>query len=95
METIKETEDEENESLEGHSFLKADVKTLEEMGKVQNAPLSRKATFPRNFSTISFLARKPKDGDETLSLVSSYSRLDVTGSSLHLHLEVRLHIYVI
>lgn len=90
METIKETDDEENDSHEGptQTLIKNNtVKTLEDLEK-QTANLSnlpRKATFPRNFSTMSFVTpRRRKDSNE--SIMSSYSRLDFTGSSLQMHL---------
>lgn len=90
METIKEGDDEENELEEGHKLIES-LKTLDEFGKPQNLPnLTRKSTFPRNFSTVSFMAppKKRRGSKDSLSLVSSYSRLDFTGSSLQLHLEV-------
>lgn len=90
METIKEGDDEDNELEEGDKLIES-VKTLEELGKPQNLPnLTRKATFPRNFSTMSFMgnSKKRRGSKDSLSLVSSYSRLDFTGSSLQLHLEV-------
>lgn len=88
METIKEGDDEENELEEGHRLIES-VKTLDEFGKPLPS-LTRKSTFPRNFSTMSFMApaRKRRGSKDSLSLVSSYSRLDFTGSSLQLHLEV-------
>lgn len=88
METIKETEDEENELEEGHTLIES-VKTLEELGKMPNPNITRKSTFPRNFSTLSFVGRKRRSSTESLSHISSYSRLDFTGSSIQLHLEVR------
>lgn len=96
METIKEGDDEENELEEGHKLIES-VKTLDELGKPQNLPnLTRKSTFPRNFSTMSFMATKKRRGSkDSLSLVSSYSRLDFTGSSLQLHLEVCLVLKVL
>lgn len=90
METIKEGEEDESELEEGHKLIET-VKTLEELAKMQNlSALTRKSTFPRNFSTSSFMApaRKRRGSKDSLSLVSSYSRLDFTGSSLQLHLEV-------
>lgn len=91
METIKETEDEEGDILpeEKKLFSNNSKKNLEEFERqnfnVQN--LTRKSTFPRNFSTMSFMSRRPRKGS-TESVMSSYSRLDFTGSSLQLHLEV-------
>lgn len=92
METIKETDDEENELHEGQTLINSNmVKTLEDLGKPLNGQnLTRKSTFPRNFSTMSFVPRKRRDSKDTLSLVSSYSRLDFTGSSLYLHLDVSI-----
>ncbi|KRT80450.1 membrane transporter [Oryctes borbonicus] len=92
METIRETDDEESELQEGHTLINGNlvIKTLEDLEKQHmNIPnLSRKSTFPRNFSTMSFVSRKRKESScETGSLVSSYSRLDFTGSSLHLQLQ--------
>lgn len=95
METIKETEDEEADLQEGQNLLTNNindgiiVKTLEELGKQPG--LTRKSTFPRNFSTLSFVGtstRRRKPSRE--SIVSSYSRLDFTGSSLQLHLDNRI-----
>ncbi|XP_045478952.1 uncharacterized protein LOC123683965 [Harmonia axyridis] len=91
METIKETEDEEADIFEDQNLLHPKmnqdmivVKTLEDLGK--QSTLIRKGTFPRNFSTLSFVgSRKRKVSLE--SVMSSYSRLDFTGSSLQLHLE--------
>ncbi|KAK9870218.1 hypothetical protein WA026_006303 [Henosepilachna vigintioctopunctata] len=91
METIKETDDEEADVFEDQNLLSTklgpdalDVKTLEELGR--QSTLIRKGTFPRNFSTLSFVgSRKRKVSLE--SVMSSYSRLDFTGSSLQLHLE--------
>lgn len=93
METIRETDDEESELQEGQTLINGNlvIKTLEDLEKQNmNIPnLSRKSTFPRNFSTMSFASRKRKESSgETGSLVSSYSRLDFTGSSLHLQLQV-------
>ena len=91
METIKETDDEETEQQEGQTLINGNVviKTLEDLEKQNmNIPnLSRKSTFPRNFSTMSFVSRKRKES--TGSIASSYSRLDFTGSSLLLNLQVR------
>lgn len=92
METIKETDDEEADIFEDQKLLNNKmnqdtivIKTLEDLGK--SATLNRKGTFPRNFSTLSFVgSRKRKVSME--SVMSSYSRLDFTGSSLQLHLEV-------
>lgn len=91
METIKETDDEDSELHEAKTLIpnkdmsELAVKTLEELTKQPG--LARKSTFPRNFSTMSFMAnRKRKPSQE--SIFSSYSRLDFTGSSLQLHLEV-------
>lgn len=68
METIKETEDEENDLHEGQTLINPEmVKTLEELGKVQNIPnLTRKSTFPRNFSTLSFVPRKRRGSKDSL-----------------------------
>lgn len=101
METIKETEDEELEQQEAQNLITNDLlikKNLEEFEKhnsnVQNLNvpnLTRKATFPRNFSTMSFITKRPRK-DSKESIMSSYSRLDFTGSSLQLHLQVCLKI---
>ncbi|XP_015834478.1 uncharacterized protein LOC658985 isoform X1 [Tribolium castaneum] len=90
METIKETEDEDLDLHEAQTLINTKgmselaVKTLEELTKQPG--LSRKSTFPRNFSTMSFLGSKRRKPSQD-SIVSSYSRLDFTGSSLQLHLE--------
>lgn len=90
METIKETEDEDEEIdtlIDNKDRIKSDIaiKTLEDIAKPGG--LTRKSTFPRNFSTMSFLgSRKRKVSSE--SIMSSYSRLDFTGSSVHLQFEV-------
>jgi len=89
METIKETDDEEDELKEGQNLIKNNiVKTLEDLEKQNvNLPtITRKSTFPRNFSTMSFVS-KPRRKDSRESIMSSYSRLDFTGSSLQLHLQ--------
>lgn len=89
METIKETDDEEMETPEGAKLISSNLlaKNLEELEKQNlNVNLTRKATFPRNFSTMSFVSKRRKDSKE--SIMSSYSRLDFTGSSLQLHLHV-------
>ncbi|KAL3266168.1 hypothetical protein HHI36_010352 [Cryptolaemus montrouzieri] len=91
METIKETDDEEGDIFEDQKLLSPKlnsevlvIETLEDLGK--QSTLMRKGTFPRNFSTLSFVGtRKRKVSME--SVMSSYSRLDFTGSSLQLHLE--------
>lgn len=90
METIKETDDEEIESPDNEKVLNTNLlaKNLEELEKQNiNLNLTRKATFPRNFSTMSFISKRRKDSKE--SIMSSYSRLDFTGSSLQLHLHVK------
>lgn len=90
METIKETDDEDLDLHEAKTLISSKgmselaVKTLEDLAK---PGLTRKATFPRNFSTMSFSANKKRKASLD-SIVSSYSRLDFTGSSLQLHLEV-------
>lgn len=89
METIKETDDEESELAEGDKLIANNTiaKNLAEYEKqTMNLPLTRKSTFPRNFSTMSFVSKRRKDSKE--SIMSSYSRLDFTGSSLQLHLQV-------
>lgn len=96
METIKETDDEEVESPNTDKVLSTSLlaKNLEELEKqTLNLNLTRKSTFPRNFSTMSFVSKKRKDSKE--SIMSSYSRLDFTGSSLQLHLEVSVFIVII
>ncbi|XP_065159545.1 uncharacterized protein [Atheta coriaria] len=91
METIKETDDEESELHEDQTLIKnKTVKALEDFEKQSsvNLPnLTRKSTFPRNFSTMSFVS-KQRRRDSKESIMSSYSRLDFTGSSLQLQLQV-------
>ncbi|RZC33016.1 uncharacterized protein BDFB_004524, partial [Asbolus verrucosus] len=90
METIKETDDEDLDLQEAQTLINTKgmselaVRTLEELTKQPG--LTRKSTFPRNFSTMSFAANKKRKASQE-SIVSSYSRLDFTGSSLQLHLE--------
>lgn len=92
METIKETDDEDLDLHEAQTLINTNgmselaVRTLEELTKQPG--LARKSTFPRNFSTMSFSGNKRRKPSQE-SIVSSYSRLDFTGSSLQLHLEVR------
>ncbi|KAJ3657860.1 hypothetical protein Zmor_009636 [Zophobas morio] len=89
METIKETDDEDLDLHEAKTLIDTKgmselaVRTLEELTK---PGLARKSTFPRNFSTMSFSNNKRRKPSQD-SIVSSYSRLDFTGSSLQLHLE--------
>ncbi|XP_071055769.1 monocarboxylate transporter 9 isoform X2 [Onthophagus taurus] len=89
METIKETDDEETEQQEDQTLINGNIiiKTLQDLEKQHmNIPnLTRKSTFPRNFSTMSFVSRKRKDS--VGSIASSISRLDFTGSSLLLNLQ--------
>ena len=91
METIKETDAEDLDLHEAKTLIDTKgmselaVRTLEELTK---PGLARKSTFPRNFSTMSFSNNKRRKPSQD-SIVSSYSRLDFTGSSLQLHLEVR------
>jgi MCP family monocarboxylic acid transporter-like MFS transporter 14 len=90
METIKETDDEDLDLHEAQTLINTKgmselaVRTLEELTKQPG--LARKSTFPRNFSTMSFSGNKRRKPSQE-SIVSSYSRLDFTGSSLQLHLE--------
>ncbi|CAH0561107.1 unnamed protein product [Brassicogethes aeneus] len=99
METIKETEDE-DDAQEGETLISLELakKTMEELTKpVQLNGLTRKATFPnfpRNFSTASFMGPRKRKLSHTMSIVSSYSRLDVTGSSIQLHLDRDNEVYV-
>ncbi|XP_017773449.1 PREDICTED: uncharacterized protein LOC108560407 isoform X2 [Nicrophorus vespilloides] len=90
METIKETDDEDTSELqEGQTLIKNNiVKTLEDLEKQSlNVPsLTSKGAFPRNLSALSF-AGKQRRKDSKESIMSSYSRLDFTGSSLQLHLQ--------
>ncbi|XP_060532481.1 uncharacterized protein LOC132705701 isoform X2 [Cylas formicarius] len=85
METIKETEDEDTEQ-EVNSLISNNiaVKTFEEL---KATALPRKSTFPRNFSSLSFFAAPKKRRVSKESILSSYSHLDFTGSSIHLHLQ--------
>lgn len=91
METIKEDgEDDEAEQEEINNLISNHmvVKTFEEL---KAGALTRKSTFPRNFSTMSFAggnrgAARRRTSKE--SIMSSYSRLDFTGSSIQLQLDV-------
>ncbi|KAJ8973569.1 hypothetical protein NQ317_018458 [Molorchus minor] len=85
METIRETEDEDidhNDHAEGDTLIANKtitsdlaIKTLEELAKP--GVLTRKSTFPRNLSTMSFMGSTKK----------TVSRLDFTGSSIHLQFD--------
>lgn len=91
METIKETDDEESDLHEAQTLInnkinsELAVKTLEDLARQPS--FTRKSSFPRNFSTMSFMAtKKRKPSRESLS--SSYLGLDFTGSSIQLQLQV-------
>lgn len=97
METIKETEDEDVESAEGQTLInnkiisELGIKTLEELTK---PGLTRKSTFPRNFSTMSFTGNRKRKA--SIDSISNISRLDFTGSSIQLQFDVSsLIIYLI
>ncbi|KAJ8947363.1 hypothetical protein NQ318_002889 [Aromia moschata] len=89
METIKETEDEDAELAEGQTLITNKVtsdlaiKTLDELSKPGG--LARKSTFPRNFSTMSFMGNRKRKN--SIDSASSVSRLDFTGSSIHLQFD--------
>jgi len=90
METIKEDgEEEEAEQEEVNKLINNHmvVKTFEEL---KAGGLNRKATFPRNFSTMSFMGNRGAGRRRTSkeSIMSSYSRLDFTGSSIQLAIDV-------
>lgn len=90
METIKEDgEEEEAEQEEVNKLINNHmvVKTFEEL---KAGGLNRKATFPRNFSTMSFMGNRGAGRRRTSkeSIMSSYSRLDFTGSSIQLAMDV-------
>ncbi|CAH1159685.1 unnamed protein product [Phaedon cochleariae] len=93
METIKETEDEDIDLPEGQTLLskvnsEAIIKNLEDPSKAGG--LTRKSTFPRNFSTVSFAGgQRKRKVSNSESLVSSYSRLDFTGSSIQLQFDAK------
>ncbi|KAG5870484.1 hypothetical protein JTB14_001678 [Gonioctena quinquepunctata] len=92
METIKETEDEDVELPEGQTLLskissEVAIKNMEDLGK--QGGLTRKSTFPRNFSSLSFAGGQRKRKVSAESLVSSYSRLDFTGSSIQLQFDAK------
>ncbi|XP_074026106.1 uncharacterized protein [Leptinotarsa decemlineata] len=92
METIKETEDEDVELPEGQTLLtkissETAIKNLDDLSKTSG--LTRKTTFPRNFSTLSFAGGQKKRKVSTESMVSSYSRLDFTGSSIQLQFDTK------
>lgn len=88
METIKETEDEDVESAEGQTLInnkiisELGIKTLEELTK---PGLTRKSTFPRNFSTMSFTGNRKRK--TSIDSISNISRLDFTGSSIQLQFD--------
>lgn len=86
METIKEADDEEIDSVEGQTDTLINVKTNPDfqVKHLDDLALNKKAAaFPRNFSTMSFISRGRK-----ASVISNYSSMDFTGSSLQLHLQV-------
>lgn len=91
METIKETDDEDLDLPECETLLLSknysDV-GIKQLGEVtKHNGLTRKSTFPRNFSTMSFTGTQKRKKISTESLVSSYSRLDFTGSSIQLQFD--------
>lgn len=89
METIKET-DEDSDLHEAQTLINPKgmselaVKTLEELTKPS---MTRKTSFPRNFSTMTFMGTKRRKSSLE-SVMSSYSRLDFTGSTMQLPLDV-------
>lgn len=88
METIKEADDEEVDSVEGQTDTLINVKTNPDfqVKHLDDLALNKKvAAFPRNFSTMSFISRGRK-----ASVISNYSSMDFTGSSLQLHLQVKM-----
>ncbi|ENN78554.1 hypothetical protein YQE_04980, partial [Dendroctonus ponderosae] len=87
METIKEDgEDDEAEQDEINNLISNNlmVRTFEEL---KAGGLTRKATFPRNFSTMSFAGNRARRRTSKESIMSSYSRLDFTGSSIQLAID--------
>ncbi|XP_076252834.1 monocarboxylate transporter 9 isoform X2 [Rhynchophorus ferrugineus] len=86
METIKEDGEDEDAELESNTLISNGLgpKTFEEL---KPGGLTRKSTFPRNFSTMSFVGSKGKRRASKESIMSSYSRLDFTGSSIQLHID--------
>ena len=90
METIKEDGEDEDADLEADTLIshKNSDLGLKPFEELKPAGLTRKATFPRNFSTMSFMGNKNKRRTSKESIISSYSRLDFTGSSIHLHIDV-------
>ncbi|XP_066146996.1 monocarboxylate transporter 5 isoform X1 [Euwallacea fornicatus] len=88
METIKEDgEEEEAEQEEVNKLISNHlvVKTFEEL---KAGGLTRKSTFPRNFSTMSFAGNKAgRRRTSKESIMDSYSRLDFTGSSIQLAID--------
>ncbi|XP_019881067.1 uncharacterized protein LOC109608948 isoform X2 [Aethina tumida] len=93
METIKETDNEDADAHENETLIGSDPSMMRTMDELSKPPMglgSRKSTFPRNFSTISFLGNRDstrKRKVSSSSIMSSYSRLDFTGSSIQLHLD--------
>lgn len=86
METIKEVDDEEAESPESAQTQKLiGVNTIPDFSKCLGDYRPKETSFPRNFSTISFLTRGKQYSD--VSKYSSLSSMDFTGSSLQLHLQ--------
>ncbi|XP_050300375.1 uncharacterized protein LOC126738930 [Anthonomus grandis grandis] len=92
METIKEDGEEEEDTErqeEINNLISTNmiIKTFEEL---KAGGLNRKSTFPRNFSTMSFLGNRAAVGRRRSSretIISSYSRLDFTGSSINMHID--------
>ncbi|XP_031338936.1 uncharacterized protein LOC116167647 isoform X2 [Photinus pyralis] len=86
METIKEVDDEEAESPESAQTQKLiGVNTIPDFSKCLGDYRPKEASFPRNFSTMSFLTRSKPYSD--ILNYSSLSSMDFTGSSLQLHLQ--------
>lgn len=89
METIKEDGEDEDEdaAAEVNNLISSNlaVKPFEEL---KAGALTRKTTFPRNFSAMSFMEnRAGRRRTSKESIMSSYSRLDFTGSSIQLHID--------
>ncbi|XP_028133286.1 uncharacterized protein LOC114328597 isoform X2 [Diabrotica virgifera virgifera] len=92
METIKETEDEDLDLPEGQTLISKNysevaMKLLDEPSK--QGGLTRKSTFPRNFSTMSFSGPQRRRKVSTESFWSSYSRLDLTDSNVQLQFDTK------
>ncbi|XP_025831351.1 monocarboxylate transporter 9 [Agrilus planipennis] len=85
METIKEAEEDLESDATSPTLITVTTNPDLSPKVFDERPLTRKATFPRNFSTMSFLNRRRKTSTE--SIYSSISTMDFTGSSFHLHLQ--------